>query len=177
LKRHILFALTMAALALAACEQGKPRHLPPDPMAAGPPPVEEAPLPPPMTTSLPKRPDTTNFFLDHIGAATDPRSRQPAVTPRHRPIILDGFGFDDPAKLPAKGVDLVIDGKVYGTAYGLSRLDVSHFFKAPALVNVGYRTVLPAGTLPAGPHTVIVRVVAADGKGYFESAPIPFSVN
>jgi hypothetical protein len=35
-KRLILTASAMAALGLAACEQGKPRHPPPDPMALAP---------------------------------------------------------------------------------------------------------------------------------------------
>lgn len=36
MKRLILTASAMAALGLAACEQGKPRHPPPDPMALAP---------------------------------------------------------------------------------------------------------------------------------------------
>ena len=35
---------------------------------------------------------------------------------------------------------------------------------------------LPAGTLAPGPHIAVVRVVAADGKSYYEGVAIPFGV-
>jgi hypothetical protein len=91
-------------------------------------------------------------------------------------MVLDGFGFDAVAKLPAKGVDVVVDGKAYGTAYGHARPDVGDYFKTPALAATGFRTTLPAGTLAAGMHTLRLRVVAADGKGYFESPQVGFEV-
>jgi hypothetical protein len=53
---------------------------------------------------------------------------------------------------------------------------VAAYFKAPALVNVGFRTSLPAGALPPGAHTALVRVVAADGKGYYDSPTLAFEV-
>ncbi len=104
-------------------------------------------------------------------------NRQPAATPADAPITLNGFGFDPVAKVPAKGVDLVIDGKAYAATYGGSRPDVARYFKAPGLVLTGYTMTLPAGALAKGPHAVIVRVIAADGAGYFESAPAPFTAN
>lgn len=171
----LALALLLAA-GLSACEKGKPRHPPPDPMAAGPPPVEETPPTAGLSTGLPRRPELGGMFLDHAGAAADPANHQPAVTPRDRPAVFDGFGFDPVAKVPASGVDVVIDGRAYGTTYGSPRQDVANFFKTPALIDVGFRMVLPTGSLAAGPHSVAVRVVAADGKGYFESPPIPFSV-
>jgi hypothetical protein len=171
---------------LSACEQGKPRHLPPDPMALAPPTAEaqaqaQAQSQAPMvegalSSGLTKRGVATGVFLDHAGAAIDPRSRQPASTPAGQPIAFDGFGFDMAAKAPAKGVDVVVDGRAFGTAYGRARPDVAQFFKTPGLVNVGFKTVLPADTLAVGPHTVVIRVVSANGQGYFDSPAIPFSV-
>jgi len=181
LKPLPLVLASLALTTLCACEQGKPRHPPPDPMALAPPPavasgVDQAAAPT-LSAGLSKRPEAAGFFLDHAGAAVDPRSHQPAVTPSGRPTVFDGFGFDAPAKAPAKGVDVVVDGKAYGTTYGTARPDVASFFKAPGLVKVGFRTVLPAGALAPGAHTVVVRVVAADGAGYFDSPAIAFSVN
>jgi hypothetical protein len=176
-RRRILTAALMAGLALTGCDRPKPRHLPPDPMAQGPPPV--GPVAPPtegLSKGLAKRSEPAGFFLDHAGAAADPRSRQPAVTPADRPIVLDGFGFDPVARTPGKGVDVVVDGKAYGAAYGAARKDVATYFKAPGLVDVGFKAILPVGTLAAGRHTVTVRVVAADGKGYFDSPAVPFEV-
>ena len=180
------FALTGVALAgLTACEQGKPRHPPPDPMAVAPPASAAAPAlaagagvtpSEPLSEGLSKRREVAGFFLDHAGAAVDPRSRQPAVTPAGQPTVFDGFGYDAVAKLPARGVDVVVDGKAYPAAYGAQRPDVAQFFKIPALINVGFKATLPAEALTPGAHLVLVRVVAADGKGYFDSPAVPFMV-
>jgi hypothetical protein len=168
----------LAALALAACDNPKPRQVPPDPMALAPPPLAPAAAPTDgMSAGLARRPEFPGFYLDRIGSAPDPVNKQPAVTSGAQPMVLDGFGFDPVAKVPAKGVDVVIDGKAYGTAYGQSRPDVASFHRVPALAPTGYAMTLPAGTLAKGPHTALVRVIAADGKGYFESPVINFTVN
>jgi len=170
-------AALLCLLALAACDKAKPRQLPPDPFAAGPPPA--APETPPgqgMSAGLAKRPQPAGFFLDHVGQASDPFNKRPAVTAAGQPVVLDGFGFDPVAKAPAKGVDVIVDDRAYGTAYGAGRPDVAAFFKVPALVNVGFRTTLPAGTLAPGAHTAVVRVISADGKGYYDSPMLPFEV-
>lgn len=171
------FAL-LAALALCACDKPKPRHLPPDPMeAAVPPPakaVEQTQAP--LSAGLPKRPELAGFSLDTIGAAADPLNKQPAVISAAEPVVLQGFGFDPVARLPAKGVDVVIDGKAYGTAYGAPRADVATYFKAPAMTAVGFKTTLPAGLIGVGDHQAVVRVIAANGKAYFDGPPIAFTV-
>ena len=123
-----------------------------------------------------RRPEFQSFYLDHAGQVVDPLNHQPAETPVAEPILLDGFGYDPVAKAPAKGVDVVLDGHAYAAAYGRPRPDVASFNKNLQLTLVGYALTLPAGTLKSGPHSAIVRVIAADGKGYFEGPPIPFSV-
>jgi len=171
-----LMAAQMAALALAGCDRAKERHPPPDPFAA---PAAKAEAVAPtqgLSKGLPRQPQLAGFSLDRIGAASDPLNRQPAETPAARPIVLEGFGFDPVAKAPGKGVDVVVDGKPYGAAYGRARQDVASYFKAPGLVNVGFTTTLPAAALSPGAHTAAVRVVAADGKGYYEGLPIRFQV-
>jgi len=168
-----------ALLALAGCDKPKPRTVPNDPMAL---PAEPAATPAVaaagdgLSVGLPKRPEFPGFYLDRIGDAPDPLNKKPAVTAAGKPIALDGFGFDPVAKVPAKGVDVVIDGKAYGTQYGHARQDVATFNKIPGLVPVGYRTELPAGVLAPGAHAVVVRVIAADGKAYFESPVFNFEV-
>jgi hypothetical protein len=129
-----------------------------------------------LSAGLARRAEAPGWFVDHIGGAVDPLNHPPAVTPAGAAMVLDGFGFDAVAKLPAKGVDVVVDGKAYGTAYGHARPDVGDYFKTPALAATGFRTTLPAGTLAAGMHTLRLRVVAADGKGYFESPQVGFEV-
>jgi hypothetical protein len=175
-----LAACALAALSLAACDKAKPRHMPPDPFAAPPPALVDGPAPAApgagLSPGLARRAGVAAFTLDHAGAAGDPLNQQPAVTPAGKPTVFDGFGLDPVAKAPAKGVDVVIDGKAYGTAYGATRADVAAYFKTPALAGVGFRTTVPAADLAAGAHTVVVRVITADGKAYDESPPIAFSV-
>ena len=173
---HGLILGAIALLSLGACDKAKPRDLPPDPFAAAP-----APLAPssaaggPMSVGLAKRPEIPAFTLDHAGAAPDPLNRQPAVTAAGAAAVFDGFGFDGEAMAPAKGVDVVIDAKAYSARYGSNRKDVAEHFNKPALGAVGFTVTLPAGALTPGPHTAFVRVIAADGKAYFESPPIGFT--
>ena len=171
--RSSILALTLLALIATACDRAKPR---PDAAAEAPPPAPASATPPTLSEGLSKLPNFPGFYLDHTGRALDPINKQPAVTPANEPLLLDGFGYDPVAKAPAKGVDVVVDGKAYGTTYGSPRQDVATFNKIPALVNVGYRVVLPAGTVAPGPHQAVVRVVSADGTGYYESPPIKFEV-
>jgi hypothetical protein len=180
LKFHVLALAAVAALGaltLAGCEKGKPRHPPPDPMLYMAPYADiVAAAPRARSEGLPKRPELATFSLDRINSALDPLNKQPAQVSAGQPIELLGFGLDPVAKVPAKGVDLVIDGKAYGTVYGAARTDVAAYFKNPAVTLVGFHTTLPAGLVAVGQHLVVVRVIAADGKGYFDGPPIGFDV-
>ncbi|WP_372781728.1 hypothetical protein [Phenylobacterium sp.] len=171
-----LLAALSASLALGACDKPKERPTPPDPFASLPPEPNQTVSTAGLSKGLPRRPELGGFTLDHAGDAHDPLNKQPAVTSAARSILLDGFGFDPIAKAPGKGVDVVIDGKAYGTAYGKHRPDVANYTRTPGLAAVGFSTTLPAGTLGPGPHIALVRVVAADGAGYYESPPIRFEV-
>jgi hypothetical protein len=174
-RRRILIA-ALSVLALGACEKGKPRHVPVDPMALAPPPAVVAAPIEGMSAGLPKRRELAGVSLDRIGAAPDPLNKRPAVTPAGQATAFDGFAFDPVAKAPARGVDVVVDGKAYGSAYGAARPDVASYFKQPGLSAVGFAFALPAGALKPGDHLVLLRVVAADGRGFYESPSYPFTV-
>jgi hypothetical protein len=171
-----LLAAAILVPALAACDRAKPRHPPPDPFAIAPPPEAAPAGGRALSAGLRKRAEPAGFFLDHIGQAVDPFNRPPAVTPAGAEIVLDGFGFDPVAKAPGRGVDAVVDGVAYPARYGHARQDVARYFKAPALVDVGFRAALPAGALAPGVHTAKVRVISADGSSYFESPAVSFQV-
>jgi hypothetical protein len=181
--RRILTAAVLALAALAACDKPKPRHVPFDPMATAPP-MPAAPAPaaapvvaiPSLSAGLRKRPEPATFSIDEIGPAVDPLNRQPAVVPAGQPAVVRGFGLDPVVKRPGKGVDLVIDDVAYGTAYGAGRADVAAFFMTPGLTQVGFAVTLPAAALTPGPHKASVRVVAADGKSYYQGLAIAFEV-
>lgn len=172
----------VAALALAACDAPKPRN--PPPAEAAPPVAPAADAAAPAATAAPaaasaglaKREGMAGFYVDYIGDAHDPLNRQPAVVAAGKPIAVSGFAFDSTSNQPAQAVDVVIDGVAHGAAYGSPREDVAKFHKNDALVNVGYAVTLPAGTVPAGDHTLVLRVVSTAGGGYQESLPVKFTV-
>jgi len=168
-------ALTLAVLAplaLAACDNAKPR-----PAAAT---EAERPFAPVVRTpiakvdGLEKRPEMPGFSLDAINAAPDPINK-PATIQADASLTVSGFGFDPVAKTPGKALHIVIDGAGYATDYGAPRGDVATYFKAEALTPTGFRAVLPPGTVRPGAHTALVRVVAADGKSYFDGPAIAFT--
>ncbi|WP_395673425.1 hypothetical protein [Phenylobacterium sp.] len=170
------YAALLSILTLAACDEPKPRG---DAAAAKPPAAAPAPtgqVPSgPSSAGLLKLPEMAGFSVDRIGTANDPINRQPAESELGEGLAIDGFGFDPVAKLPGRGVDVVVDGLAYPATYGHGRADVAAYFKTPALDPVGFTVTLPPAAAPAGAHTVVVRVIAADGRGYFESPPVAFA--
>jgi hypothetical protein len=88
-----------------------------------------------------------------------------------------GWAVDCAAKSAAAGIEIAIDGHSYKAQYGQARPDVSIVLKTAAYGNSGFRYVLPARSLTAGAHTLEVRVVSADSKGYLPIGPIGFRVS
>lgn len=161
----------LALLSAAACDQPKPRPAPPPMAAASAPTTPAAAVA--ASTGLSKRPEMAGFSLDLINEAADPVNRPASIT-AGGPVTMSGFGFDPVAKAPGAAVDIVIDGVAYPTVYGAARGDVAAYFKVPALDKTGFTVTLPAGAIQAGPHQAVVRVVAADKSGYFDSVTIGF---
>ena len=161
----------LSIVALAACDQPKPRPT----EAAAPPAVatSEPAKPAAASTGLTKREEMAGFSLDTINEAADPVNK-PATVSAAGSLTFSGFGFDPVAKAPASAVDIVIDGVAYPTAYGHQRADVGTYFKNPSLENTGFTVTLPAGAVKPGQHQAIVRVVAGDKSGYFDSVVIGF---
>jgi hypothetical protein len=173
LKYALTFVAAASMLALAGCDQPKPREgtAPAAPQAAAPPPQG---VQTPASTGLARQEAMATFTLDKINDQPDPYNK-PATIPSTTPATFQGFIFDPVAKQAGKGADVVIDGAAYGTAYGHSRQDVAGYFKNPAVANSGFLVTLPVGIIKPGQHTVTIRVVSSDGTGYFDSAPIKFT--
>lgn len=162
--------VALSVLALAGCDQPKPR---PADAAGGPAPAAAPAQPAAASAGLAKREEMAGFSLDVINDAADPVNK-PATISAAGPVTFSGFGFDPVAKAPAAAVDIVVDGVAYPTQYGHQRADVGAYFKTPALENTGFTVTLPPGVVKPGQHQAIVRVVAADKSGYFDSVAIGF---
>lgn len=167
-------ALPLAAIplmALSACDNPKPR-----PGAAAAAAQASAPtVTPPASVGLKARPEAAMFSLDLINEAPDPRSKA-GVIRGGVPVTFAGWAYDPVGKTAAKAVDIVIDGVAYGARYRQPRADVASYFKNENLTETGFAATLPASAVVRGAHTVVIRVVAADGAGYFDGAPIDFQV-
>ena len=129
-----------------------------------------------LSQNLRPRPGYTNHYVDMIGPVFDPLKKQPVRVPGTGPIKVSGFAVDAPAKAPAGGVDIVIDGVPYRATYGSPRPDVAASFKRPAMGAAGYEYTIPAGALKPGPHQLQVRIIAADVKTYYTGDTVPFTV-
>lgn len=118
----------------------------------------------------------TPHYVDSIGPALDPVKNQPVKVSGTIPLAVTGFAVDDGSKTVARGVEVVIDGKPYAATYGSARPDVATFFKNPALTQSGFKYQIPAGTLPAGQHNLRLRILASDGKSYYDGQAVSFTV-
>jgi hypothetical protein len=166
----LLVALTVT---LTACDNPKPRRANAEAAAAA---LAGAPtLAPAASAGLSPRPEPAAFALDLINEAQSPVPG-PATIKGGGPVTFGGWAYDPVAKTAGKAIDLVIDGVAHGAGYGRPRPDVAAYFKNEALGATGFAATLPEQILKRGRHTVVVRVVAADGASYFDSATIEFRV-
>jgi hypothetical protein len=115
------------------------------------------------------------YVLERIGEVWSPLIKQPVPVPAG-PVTFWGWAVDETQKNSAAGVDILIDGKPFGADYGIERGDVANFFKVPAYKDSGFKLTVPARGLDKGRHQVAVRVLAKDGKSYYEGGPVVFEV-
>ena len=116
------------------------------------------------------------FNLEQVGDVIAPLEKSSVSVRLGMPVTILGWAVDESGKTTASGVDVVIDGKAYASEYGAEREDVGAYYKVPAYKNSGYTLTFPAGSFGKGRHQVCVRVLAQDGKKYWESSPLTFNV-
>lgn len=162
-----------ALLALSACDKPKPRAAAAAAMAAAQ--AGKPVVAPAASASLPRRPEPLPFSLDLINEGQEPRAREVTIK-GGGPVTFAGWAYDPVAQRDGKALDIVVDGVAYGANYGRPRPDVADHFKLPHAGGSGFALTLPAYVVGKGKHTVLVRLVAADGAGYFDSPPMAFRV-
>lgn len=112
----------------------------------------------------------TLFALDELGGQVPKLNAPVAINAQQTPTItIRGWAVDQRATREAGGVIINVDGKTDVVAdYGLNRPDVASNLKNSAYANAGFRATIDAATLDKGRHTLTMRVVTSDRKGYYE---------
>ncbi len=91
-------------------------------------------------------------------------------------VSIRGWAFDYSERKPASAVYLQIDGRLFRTDYGESRMDnVALFDRNYALARTGFSTAIPLTRLGEGVHEMRVVVLSPDGRKYSTGAkPVRF---
>lgn len=84
-------------------------------------------------------------------------------------ITISGWAVDQEARAAAHGVFIDIDGqKDIPGIYGTPRYDVSNYFKNKNYAYSGFSASFRTILLAKGKHILSLKIITADGKGYYE---------
>ena len=132
---------------------------------------------PGKTIGLPKSAGVARCALERINDTWSPQTKQPVPVSFGAPVTFVGWAIDEQHKAIAGGVDILIDGMPYAANYQLERGDVADFLKVPGYKNSGFSAIVPPSKLvEKGHHDVTFRVLANDGKSYYDCPKIDFEV-
>ncbi|MCX6631403.1 MAG: hypothetical protein NTW28_27640 [Candidatus Solibacter sp.] len=114
--------------------------------------------------------------LEKINSIVEPSIHQPVVISAAEELTASGWAVDQSAQSEASGVEIVIDGKAYRAKTGIERMDVANYLKVPAYSRAGFSFSAPADAFGRGKHQLSLRVIAKDGKSYFETPAVAINV-
>jgi hypothetical protein len=111
----------------------------------------------------------TYFSLDKLNQTSLLTTPVPPITVgAGEAVTLSGWAVDTRAGKAAGGVLVVIDGgQTVEAKYGMERGDVATALKSGGYAKSGFVATVGGGTLPAGKHELTIRIVTADGRGYY----------
>jgi hypothetical protein len=115
--------------------------------------------------------------IDQIGAARSPFGAGSVHVSGAGEIRVSGWAVDHASRAAASAVDVVIDRTPFPSTYGSTRDDVADYFQRPGYRESGFAAGIPGGAIAKGEHALTLRVVAADGRCYYQSRPVPVSVD
>lgn len=124
-----------------------------------------------ITQNLVKRSGGPLWNIESVGLVSNAWTKNSFELPAQAKSTIIGWAVDQEAKAAAGGVEVVIDGVPYAAQYGKSRPDVAVSFGVRAYSNSGYSFDLAANQFTPGTHTMFVRVLTNDQKGYWEMGP------
>jgi phosphoglycerol transferase len=118
----------------------------------------------------------TLVIVDQIGANRAPFGARSLPVPGSGQFRVWGWAVDHSNRSAAGGVDIVIDRTLFPSIYGGSRDDVAAAYHLPAYRQSGFTTNIPAERFAKGEHWLSVRVVASDGRCFYQGPTIPVTV-
>jgi hypothetical protein len=163
LKRSFLLGILIAgvALGLGACSSNRERA--PNSTAAAP--GSQDTLSP--LKDLKNLGKNTAFSIDIINAQPIPKSGPMVIDTEE--ITMGGWAVDQPAQNVAGGVYVTVDGKTdVPTLYGTERPDVATAHNNPSYRLSGFAASILTSTLDKGRHTLGIKILTADRRGYYE---------
>lgn len=110
------------------------------------------------------------FFIYTINNKIVSRQVSPILirSGEEKTITINGWAVDKKANDAASGVFITIDDRIDIPAlYGLSSPGVFRDFKNPNLRFSGYMATFSSSILDKGAHTLSIKIVTKDGKGYY----------
>ena len=106
--------------------------------------------------------------LNHVSAIEVPETEVMELGGHPAMLSVQGWAFDNFARAPAAAVFLQLDGKLYPASYGGERLDIVALFRSRSLARTGFQWTIPAWKLGPATHELSIKVLSADGKGYYD---------
>jgi hypothetical protein len=93
-------------------------------------------------------------------------------------LFVSGWAIDEASDALARGVAVCVDEMLsFRALYGHDRDDVAASFERPELGACGFTALVPTASMPSGPHVLTLRVIARDGRHFFEASErIAFTV-
>lgn len=122
--------------------------------------------------SLQRLSGETPYSVDSVNSKPLPKGTVTAVDSGTTPnIIVSGWAIDGKAQSVAGGVLVAIDAATEMPAtYGAERPDVAEVLKNPNYKMSGFGVAIPTATVGKGRHTLSLKILSADKKGYYEPA-------
>lgn len=129
------------------------------------------------TELAPQEESATGIIEQVNGRYLPDQQLWPFVEPADKPLAIEGWVIDPAAGLSARAAFMRVDDRLMVPAQvGLPRGDVAMALHHPEGANgidyalLGFRGVIPGGTLAPGRHTVELLVVSQDGRSYYEAS-------
>jgi hypothetical protein len=104
----------------------------------------------------------TKGYIDNIDGRS--LATGTATAPSNQSLTVTGWAVDAPAHRKASAVYIDLDGHLFPAFYGSERRDVAAASKEPAYGNSGFRGQISGAP---GSHKVSLRIVNAEGTGYY----------